>query len=269
MLFAEAHIPTDRASRYLVQLCRHLGQMRGMPHGSLASHGGQMPPAVQEVDWSETAGTIRFDRGTCTLWATSDMLTVRIQAEDADALGRLRSGIGRRVETIGRRDRLKVDWAPSSEEPHPRVDTHGDDSGALPAGPAASERARQSPRKTPLLVLAAIAAAAVIVHLGLLGASVVASAWARWGAAALAVIILGTIVAVGLHVTVGGVAFRHRGKIGHWARGHGVAMENPRHRPTDPNDRRPQGQCEAAWGWGCPYRCGSASKVSAQLSEQK
>ncbi|WP_027943923.1 hypothetical protein [Amycolatopsis taiwanensis] len=55
---ADAHIPTDRASRYLGQVCQHVKQMSRMPH---LLQGGKL--AVEHVDWSDTSGTIRFARG--------------------------------------------------------------------------------------------------------------------------------------------------------------------------------------------------------------
>jgi hypothetical protein len=108
---AVAQIPTERASRYLEQLCRHLGQMSRMRHPAPAGHrGGQAPPPVQHVDWSDTSGEIRFTDGTCTLHATPTELLLRVDADDEDSLRRLQDGITRRLATIGRRDHLTVDW---------------------------------------------------------------------------------------------------------------------------------------------------------------
>lgn len=113
---AEAQVTTDRASRYLVQLCRHLGRMSRMRHG------GESPPAVEHVDRSDTTGTIRFTHGTCTLHATDDVLTLRIEADDEDSLRQLQQGIARRLGTIGRRDELTVHWRqlPAAEDPVPQ-----------------------------------------------------------------------------------------------------------------------------------------------------
>jgi hypothetical protein len=107
---ADAQIPTERASRYIDQLCRHLGQMSRMRHQIPTGHRGQAPPPVQQVEWSETSGTISFSHGTCTLQATSTALTLRVDADDEDDLRRLQDGITRRLETIGRRDHLTVEW---------------------------------------------------------------------------------------------------------------------------------------------------------------
>jgi hypothetical protein len=86
-----------------------MGQMRHRPP---AGHGGgQMPPEVQHVEYSDTDGTIRFANGLCTLRATSDTLTLRVDADDEDTLWRLQKGIAGRVEKIGRRDQLTVTWS--------------------------------------------------------------------------------------------------------------------------------------------------------------
>ena len=97
-----AEIPTDRAGRYLAQLCRHLSQMSRMRHRPTTGHGGQAPPAVEDVDWSDTAGTIRFSHGTCTLQASSNTLMLRIDADNEDA-------------RIGCRKALPAGWRRSAD----------------------------------------------------------------------------------------------------------------------------------------------------------
>lgn len=109
---AEAEVRTGRASRYLVQLCRHLGQMGGMGHRPTAHHGGQEPLAVRRADWSESSGTVRFAQGTCTLQASADALTLRVEADDEDALRRIQEGITRRLGMIGRR--VALQWRQST-----------------------------------------------------------------------------------------------------------------------------------------------------------
>jgi hypothetical protein len=101
----EAHVGTERAARYLVQFCHHLGEMGRMPahhHGD-----GGAPPVVS---CTETSGEIRFEGGRCTLEAGPDALFLRLDAADDATLRRLRDSIGSRLETIGRRDGLTVTW---------------------------------------------------------------------------------------------------------------------------------------------------------------
>ena len=217
----EAQVPTDRASRYLTQLCRHLGQMSRMRHQPSTHQDGQAPPAVQHVDWTDTSGTIRFPQGTCTLSATADTLTVRIDADDEDALRRLQDGIGRRLDTIGRRDQLTVHWQQSNS------DTDGPRDLAGPAMSSNTATARRGRRFGGVAALVMVAAVAVLVHLGVLGAALAASAWAGWGANLVLILIGVKIITVALHGVLGRMAFRHRGILRRWRRGH--ADDEPEH----------------------------------------
>lgn len=196
-------IPSERASRFLVQLCRHLDQMGRMRHRPPARSGGR-PPAVEHVEWSDTSGTISFSQGTCVLSATSDALTVRIDADDEDTLLRLQDGVARRLETIGRRDQLAVRWQRSD----PTQGLPPDAATAALADNTATSRPRRLGR---MLTLAGVAALAVVAHLGLLGGTLAASPWASWGTNIILGIVLLKVIAVGAHVILGRVAFRHPG----------------------------------------------------------
>ena len=101
MLIAEATVATDRASRYLVQLCRHV---------KLAA---QRNPLMQaHVEWSDDRGLISFGWGQCTLRADPGVLTLRAEAPDREGLHQLEQRVAARLEQVGRRDRLMVTWAP-------------------------------------------------------------------------------------------------------------------------------------------------------------
>jgi hypothetical protein len=110
---AQTRINTDRASRYLVQLCEHLKRLdQRRRHSGGASHG----PGVQHVECTDTRGVIEFAFGQCELQATDDILHIRLTADDPEALRRMRDLFTNRIETIGRRDHLAVNWV------SPRVD---------------------------------------------------------------------------------------------------------------------------------------------------
>lgn len=96
---------------------------------------------MEHVDYSETRGIVRFAQGRWTLGATSDTLTLRVEADDEDALRRLQEGISGRLEKIGRRDRLKVTWQP----PGAPDAAHPGSSGGEPARPP---RPQQEPGNT-------------------------------------------------------------------------------------------------------------------------
>ena len=202
---ADTQIPTERASRYLTQLCRHLNQMSRMRHRLLTRPDSQPPPTVDRVDWSDASGTIRFSQATCTLSATADTLTVRIDADDEDTLLRLQDGVARRLETIGRRVHLTVRSRRSDSTPGLPPDA-----ATATAAPTDPSRAPRSRRVGRTLALAGVAALAIIVHVGLLGGTLAASPWASWGTNIVLAIILLKVITVGIHVVLGRVAFRHR-----------------------------------------------------------
>jgi len=213
---AEAQVTTDRASRYLVQLCRHLGQMSRMRHQVPTRRGSQAPPTIEQVDWSDTTGTIRFTQGTCTLQASEDALTVRVEADDEDTLRQLQQGIARRLDTIGRRGNLTVHWRQSiTADNSPQQDASIDT-----AAPSNTGGTRRAHRTGGLLALVTIAALAVLAHVGILGATLAGSTWASWGTNIILVIITVKIITVAVHGVLGRTAFRHRGTIGRWIRGH-------------------------------------------------
>ncbi|MGW0964766.1 DUF2218 domain-containing protein [Streptomyces sp. NPDC002516] len=119
---AVTRLATDRASRYLVQLCSHLRQMPHLSHRTPGGgHGeGGTRPEVRQVEFTDTHGTVRFSEGLWTLEATADALTLRVDAEDEDALRRLQDGIAARIEKIGRRGGLRVQWRQAGADTPPQ-----------------------------------------------------------------------------------------------------------------------------------------------------
>ncbi|MBV8994676.1 MAG: DUF2218 domain-containing protein [Pseudonocardiales bacterium] len=99
MLSVEAQIRTDRASRYLIQLCRHVSRIP-------AHHGGrgQARRDVQpRVEWSDTFGIITLvPWAQCAMHATPDTLTVHVEATDEDHLQRVQDLVAERLTTFGR-----------------------------------------------------------------------------------------------------------------------------------------------------------------------
>ena len=112
---AEARIPTDRAARYLEQLCSHLGSMAHMRHlpSSLAAsfHDNGGMPRVESVEQDAGHALIRFADGSWDLTAHNDALVLRVEAAEDAALERLKGAIAARIAKIGRRDGLGVDWS--------------------------------------------------------------------------------------------------------------------------------------------------------------
>jgi hypothetical protein len=196
----EARVATSRAGRYLAQLCGHLSRMGGMRHrpptrhvGGQTHDGGHRPPQVEHVDYSDTYGTVRFAGGLCTLHATSDTLTLRIDADDEDALRRIQNGVSARLEKIGRRDQLTVTWRrlDASDDPP------GEAAGLVPASGAGPAKSRGHGK-----TIAMVAGGALVVagHLGIFGAAPAASAWTKWGVNAVLAVVLLKVVFMGGHV---------------------------------------------------------------------
>jgi len=117
---AEARIETERASRYLAQLCRHIsnisnmsGKTRHLRHGPRIHLSGQTqpPPDMRpHAEWSETHGTISFGGGKLTMQASAGTLTLRAETGSEETLKQLQDLVTERLEKFGRRDHLKVNW---------------------------------------------------------------------------------------------------------------------------------------------------------------
>jgi hypothetical protein len=115
MLTAEVQVEAERASRYLVQLCRHAASMAGTDGHQFRTHAAGHSPVRDQVqvraEWSETHGVIRFDPwGQCTLEATATALVLRIEATGADGLRQIQDVITSDLGRFGRRDHLRVNW---------------------------------------------------------------------------------------------------------------------------------------------------------------
>jgi hypothetical protein len=165
-------------------------------------------PGVEDVDYSETVGTVRFADGQLRMRASADTLTLRVEAADDDALRRLQDGVAARLNKIGRRDHLTTTWH-MTESPVPPVNTQSTE----PA-PEQGTRKRLWPRRLTVMGLVAGGAVVVALHLGVGGAAVAAAPWTEWVGGGLLVIILAKLVFIASHVILGRFAFR-RGKAIH------------------------------------------------------
>lgn len=118
----EARIETERASRYLVQFCKHAAALGGGGHTPrMHQHGAMTHREVQvDAEWSDARGTVAFTPwGRCTLTADPHTLTLRIEATGEDGLHQIRDVITRDLERFSRRDPLTVTWR-RPETPTPR-----------------------------------------------------------------------------------------------------------------------------------------------------
>src|SRR2546429_4334530 len=172
MPILQAQIQTERASRYLVQFCKHAAAMGSAVH--TARMHLYAPMARREVqvaaEWSDTSGTVTFTPwGRCTLTADDGTLTLHLDAADEDGAAQIRDVITRDFERFTRRDPVTVTWR-RSETP-----------GAAPfrrTGDLTPKPRRGFARpgfQTILLALAVVLVAGV--HVGLAGVVVAQSRW--------------------------------------------------------------------------------------------
>jgi hypothetical protein len=172
MPILEAQVATERASRYLVQFCKHAAAMGGGGHTPrMHLHGTMARREVQvAAEWSDTRGTVTFTPwGQCTLTAEASSLTVRVEAVDEDGLDQIRDVITRDFERFSRRNPLTVTWhQPETPDAPPEGEAGGMTSthrrGALYGN-----------LQTILLVVAVVLVIAL--HLGLVGTIVANSRW--------------------------------------------------------------------------------------------
>jgi hypothetical protein len=114
MLTSEATVETEHPGRYLTQLCKHASEMGGNRLHRPRSHaGGGEPPEMRGAEWSGTVGTVTLNWGRWTMHAAPGTLTLRAEADSEENLRRIQDLVTARLEKIGRRDRLTVNWQPA------------------------------------------------------------------------------------------------------------------------------------------------------------
>jgi hypothetical protein len=90
---AEAHIKTERPSRYLAQLCRHVSNiyrkdqhLQNQRHRHAADERQARPQPPPYIEWSEIHGTITLGDGKIRMHADPGALTLRAKAANEDIL---------------------------------------------------------------------------------------------------------------------------------------------------------------------------------------
>ena len=86
-----AEIETDRASRYLQQLCKHFAHKR-------------------PVTFDPHAGRISLSAGDCALVAEDTTLRLSLTAADPEQMARLQDTVERHLLRFAFREDMKIDW---------------------------------------------------------------------------------------------------------------------------------------------------------------
>ena len=100
MLKTETRIRTDKAGRYLAQLCKHFAHKA-------------------EADWSATEGKVDFGFGECRMRAEDGCLYVSCASETAPGLGRVKFVLTDHIVRFGWKEKLVVDWPQDEAAPAP------------------------------------------------------------------------------------------------------------------------------------------------------
>ena len=104
-------VPTDSPDRYLRQLTDHVGAIAVRPSAAGDAHQGHVESRhALAVTRSERTATVTSSTGTCALIVVSSGLRLELSAASAEGLDALRALLTHRLETIGRRDGLTVQW---------------------------------------------------------------------------------------------------------------------------------------------------------------
>ena len=110
----QAQIQTDRASRYLVQFCKHAAAMGATRGHGFRSHlpGRSAGRDVQvSAEYFENRGVVTFTPwGRCTITATPATLMIEIDATDPNNLQRIRDIITRDLDRFSHRNPLTISW---------------------------------------------------------------------------------------------------------------------------------------------------------------
>jgi hypothetical protein len=170
MLALEARVETERAGRYLVQFCKHAAAMGGGGHTPrMHLHGMMTRRGVQvEAEWSDTRGTVTFTPwGRCTLAASTETLTLRIEATDEDGLHQIQDVVTRDLDRFSRRDPLTVTWR--------RRDIS--DAPARVGGVAGKRRFGTAHGRLQAILLLTVVVLVIALHLGLAATIVANSKW--------------------------------------------------------------------------------------------
>lgn len=95
---AHATIRSDKAGRYLIQLCKHFAH--------------KIP-----ATWEDGKGHADFGFGTCDMTATDDSLHLECSAPETEGLGRVKYIVEDHIVRFGWKEEISVAWEDGKKAP--------------------------------------------------------------------------------------------------------------------------------------------------------
>lgn len=93
---AHATIHSEKAGRYLIQLCKHFAH--------------KVPATWDDTEGENIKGHVEFSIGTCDLTAADDALLITCSAPDADGLGKVKHTMEDHIVRFAWKEELTVEW---------------------------------------------------------------------------------------------------------------------------------------------------------------
>lgn len=91
MIQREASIKSEKASRYLMQLCKHFAHKA-------------------PVEFDETKGRVEFPFGLCLMQAEGGLLTLNCESPSPEAFARMRFVLDDHVKRFAWKEELELQW---------------------------------------------------------------------------------------------------------------------------------------------------------------
>ena len=91
---SSCYVPTERAPRYLGQLCKHFAHKVPSTHSD-----------------DRTEGHVQFPFGECRLTADADGLHIRIESRSAENMARARYVVTDHVKRFAFREKPEIEWS--------------------------------------------------------------------------------------------------------------------------------------------------------------
>lgn len=113
MIRSAARLESDRAGRYLVQLCKHFAHKVPARYEPAPPARGGKRHGAEGAEADSLAGTVDFPWGVCRLLSRPGSLEMTCEAAEPEALRRIEHVVTDHVERFAWRDKPRLDWRPA------------------------------------------------------------------------------------------------------------------------------------------------------------